>query len=75
MVEERINDYQKGLASYEQIKRFVLLPRAFMMENGEVTSTLKIKRAVINKRYRPLIDAVYAADFRKKNKSADKTEE
>ena len=75
MVEERINDYQKGLASYEQIKRFVLLPRAFTMENGELTNTLKIKRAVINKRYRPLIDAMYAADFRKKNKSADKTEE
>ena len=71
MIEDRINDYQKGLASYEQIKRFVLLPKAFTMENGELTNTLKIKRAVINKRYRPLIDAMYAADYRKK-KSADK---
>ena len=66
MIEERINDYQKGLASYEQIKRFVLLPKPFTMESGELTNTLKIKRAVINKRYRPLIDAMYAADFRKK---------
>ena len=66
MIEERINDYQKGLASYEQIKRFVLLPKAFTMESGELTNTLKIKRAVINKRYRPLIDAMYAADFHKK---------
>jgi len=73
MVEERINDYQKGLASYEQIKRFVLLPKAFTMESGELTNTLKIRRAVINKRYRPLIDAMYAADFRKKNKSVDKS--
>ena len=73
MIEERINDYQKGLASYEQIKRFVLLPKAFTMENGELTNTLKIKRAVINKRYRPLIDAMYAADYRKKNKSTDKS--
>ena len=72
MMEDRINDYQKGLASYEQIKRFVLLPKAFTMESGELTNTLKIKRAVINKRYRPLIDAMYAADYRKKNKSADK---
>ena len=71
MIEGRINDYQKGLASYEQIKRFVLLPKAFTMENGELTNTLKIKRAVISKRYRPLIDAMYAADYRKK-KSADK---
>ncbi|MBQ3731652.1 MAG: long-chain fatty acid--CoA ligase [Muribaculaceae bacterium] len=66
MIEERINEYQKGLASYEQIKRFVLLPKAFTMESGELTNTLKIKRAVINKRYRPLIDAMYAADFHKK---------
>ena len=72
MMEERINDYQKDLASYEQIKRFVLLPKAFTMENGELTNTLKIKRAVISKRYRPLIDAMYAADYRKK-KIADKS--
>ncbi len=66
MIEARINDYQKGLAAHEQIKRFVLLPKPFTMENGELTNTLKIRRAVINKRYRPLIDAMYAADFRKK---------
>lgn len=66
MIEARINDYQKDLASYEQIKRFVLLPKAFTMESGELTNTLKIRRAVINKRYRPLIDAMYAADYRKK---------
>ena len=71
MIEQRINDYQKGLAAYEQIKRFVLLPKAFTMESGELTNTLKIKRAVINKRYRPLIDAMYAADFRKKKETKD----
>lgn len=74
MIEQRINDYQKGLASYEQIKRFVLLPKAFTMESGELTNTLKIRRTVINKRYRPLIDAMYAADYRKKknnNESAN----
>ena len=66
MMEDRINDYQKDLASYEQIKRFVLLPRPFTMESGELTNTLKIRRPVINKRYAPLIDAMYAADFRRK---------
>ena len=71
MMEERINDYQKDLASYEQIKRFVLLPKAFTMESGELTNTLKIKRAVINKRYRPLIDAMYAADYRKKKTTSE----
>ncbi len=69
MIEERINNYQKDLAAYEQVKRFVLLPKPFTMENGELTNTLKIKRAVINKRYRPLIDAMYAADYRKKKET------
>jgi len=66
MIEARIDSLQKDLASYEQIKRFVLLPKPFSMETGELTNTLKIKRAVLNKRYAPLIDAMYAADYRKK---------
>lgn len=69
MIEKRIEGYQKNLASYEQVKRFVLLPRPFTMEAGELTNTLKIRRSVINKRYARLIDAMYAADFRKKSKS------
>lgn len=67
MMERRIEGYQKHLASYEQIKRFVLLPKPFTMETGELTNTLKIRRAVINKRYAKLIDAMYAVDYRKKN--------
>ena len=72
MIEKLINEYQKNLASYEQIKRFVLLPRPFTMESGELTNTLKIKRAVVNKRYAKLIDAMYAADYRPKNKKEEK---
>ena len=72
MIEKLINDYQKDLASYEQIKRFVLLPRPFSMESGELTNTLKIRRAVINKRYAKLIDAMYAVDYRPKGKKEEK---
>lgn len=70
MLEDRINDYQKDMASYEQIKRFVLLPKPFSMETGELTNTLKIRRAVVNKRYAPLIDAMYAIDYRKKKEKS-----
>ncbi len=72
MIEKLINDYQKNLAGYEQIKRFVLLPRPFTMESGELTNTLKIRRAVVNKRYAKLIDAMYAVDYRPKNKKEEK---
>lgn len=72
MIEKLINEYQKDLASHEQIKRFVLLPRPFTMESGEITNTMKIKRAVVNKRYAKLIDAMYAVDYRPKGKKEEK---
>lgn len=74
MVEQRIAGYQKDMASYEQIKRFVLLPRPLSMENHELTNTLKIRRAVILRRYAPLIDAMYAADYRRKGTPASNPE-
>ncbi len=69
-LEDRINGYQKNMASYEQIKRFVILPRPFSKSAGEMTNTLKLRRAAIIKHYAVLIDAMYAADYRKKK--ADK---
>ena len=51
---------QEGLASFEKIKKFTLLPREFSMENGELTNTLKIRRPVINRRYANEIEAMYA---------------
>ena len=60
MLTERIDTLQQSLAHYEQVKRFTLLPRAFSMERGELTNTLKIKRRVLNENYKVEIDAMYA---------------
>jgi long-chain acyl-CoA synthetase len=59
MLMERIDTLQQTLANYEKIKRFTLLPHHFSMENGEITNTLKIKRNVVAKRYKDVIDAMY----------------
>ena len=59
MVGERIETLQQQLASYEKIKRFTLLPQPFTMEAGELTNTLKIRRAVLNKNYKEQIDEMY----------------
>ena len=64
MIEAHIADYQKDLAAFERIKHFIILPRPFSMEKGELTNTLKIKRAVINKRYAKLIDAIYTREYK-----------
>ena len=60
MMMERIDTLQQQLAHYEQVKRFTLLPRAFSLDRGELTNTLKIKRRVLNENYKTEIDAMYA---------------
>lgn len=59
MMKERIDTLQQQMTSYEQIKRFTLLPRQFSMEDGELTNTLKLKRQVVNKNYKDIIDKMY----------------
>ena len=59
MLSERFETLQQQLAGYEQIKRFTLLPKPFTMEAGELTNTLKIRRAVLNKNYKEQIEAMY----------------
>ena len=55
----RIDTLQQQFANYEQIKRFTLLPEPFSMEKGELTNTLKLKRPVVAKNYKEMIDKMY----------------
>lgn len=61
MIADRIDTLQQTLASYEQVKRFVLMPHHFSLERGEITNTLKIKRNVLNKHYADIIEEMYHA--------------
>lgn len=56
---ERIERLQKGLAGFEKIKKFTLLPSEFTIEKGELTNTLKLRRPIINKHYARQIEAMY----------------
>ena len=58
--EGRIQAVNDRLARYEQIKRFTILPGEFTQEGGELTPTLKIKRRLVEQKYRAVIDAMYA---------------
>ena len=49
-------------ATIEQVKRFAILDRDLSQAAGELTPTLKVKRRVVEKRYKDQIDAAYAAD-------------
>lgn len=60
MIENRIEEHQKNLASYEKIKRFTLLAEPFTMEGRELTDTLKLRRPVVAQKYAAQIEAMYA---------------
>jgi len=47
------------LAQFERIKKFTVLSSEFSMDTGELTPTLKVKRRVIEERYRDVIDGMY----------------
>jgi long-chain acyl-CoA synthetase len=58
---QRVAEINQGLASFETVKKFVLLPRDFSIEAGELTPTLKFKRKVIGENYKEKIERMYAA--------------
>ena len=60
LYEQRIAAINSELAPYETIKKFVLLPRDFSIEAGELTPTLKLKRRVIGENYKEKIEQMYA---------------
>ena len=59
MMEERIANLQKDMARYEKIKKFRMIKRGFTIESGELTSTLKLRRAVILQNYAAMIEEMY----------------
>ena len=60
LVEQAVEDVNRDLSRYEQIKRFAIVSREFSSEQGEVTPTLKLKRRVIEERFADEIEKLYA---------------
>lgn len=59
-VKKVVDEINHELPKYESIKRFAILDKDFSIETGELTPTLKVKRKVINERYRDLFDSLYS---------------
>lgn len=57
---EEVNNVNKNLANYEQIKKFELLPREWSIEQGEMTPKLSLKRKVILKANEELFNRIYS---------------
>jgi long-chain acyl-CoA synthetase len=60
LIEGEVEALTKDLAKFEKVKKIVLLEREMTVEGGELTPTLKVKRRVVDEKYKALIDQIYA---------------
>ena len=54
-----VGEMTAELAQFEKIKKIALLSKEFTQDGGELTPTLKVKRRVVEERYKAMIDAMY----------------
>jgi long-chain acyl-CoA synthetase len=59
LVQAAVDEANRGRTSFEQIKRFAILPRDFSADEGEVTPTLKLRRRVAEQHFTREIDELY----------------
>ncbi len=60
VIQEAVNSANKAVSNAEAIKSFRILPVDFTEEGGELTPTLKLKRAVVMKEYATDVEAIYS---------------
>lgn len=54
-----VEGVMENFSSYEAVKKFILVPKEFSVEDGTLTPTLKIKKRVVEERYKAKLDALY----------------
>jgi long-subunit acyl-CoA synthetase (AMP-forming) len=59
-IEKQVAAVNASLARVQTIKKFKILPNDFTIDGGELTPTMKIKRKVVNEKYKAEIEALYA---------------
>jgi long-chain acyl-CoA synthetase len=60
LFERQIAGLTTDLAQYERVKKVALIENELTIQSGELTPTLKVKRRVVDEKYRQLIDELYA---------------
>ena len=61
-IERIVEEVNGRLARFETIKRFAILPEPLQVEKGEMTPTMKVRRQVVEQRFKKLLDSLYAPD-------------
>ncbi len=64
LYQKAIDEWNSGKSHEQQIVRFAILPADLTIEGGELTPTLKVKRRIIDSKYKAVIDRLYAEETR-----------
>jgi long-chain acyl-CoA synthetase len=67
LLEREVEKLTRDLSQYEKVKKIALLENELTVEGGELTPTLKVKRRVVDEKYKNVIDKLY--DEAEKEKS------
>jgi long-chain acyl-CoA synthetase len=59
LYQEIVDALNRELAQFEQLKRVGLLPAEFTVEGGELSPSLKVRRKVVEGRWKDVIEAMY----------------
>ncbi len=59
LLRRRIDQQLADLARYQQVKRFAVRSELLSIDAGELTPTLKVRRAIVYDRYRDLFEGLY----------------
>lgn len=58
--QQYIDEKNKNFGQWETVKKFTLMPKEWSIDGGELTPTMKVKRKVVNEKYKAEIEALYA---------------
>ena len=59
LIERQVAEHTGSLSQYEKVKKIVLIDREMTVDGGELTPTLKIRRRIVDEKYRSVIDKIY----------------
>ncbi len=60
LLRRHVDRANEGLAPHEAVRKFAVLPAELKVQTGELTPSMKVRRKVVEERYKPLLDALYA---------------